>query len=362
MNSFQNVFEIEAIKGKDLSKRSIMVFGAGVNGQWTLNQLKKKQCNVLGVLDDKYHGCLNGLSVCKTSDVKTICNDLSEVMLIVSFFVENEDRFEKIKDKFEELGFSRENIFYFIEVLMDDYFDKKLIYKEKEDIVAAYNLLEDDTSKEVFYQFIKSVCSSDASEFKNPVRETQYFDKTVPLKKSNGYFVDCGAYRGDTYESFKQQKTEMKYIGIEPDMNNFNLLAEEIEKCGGCEILFPCAVSDKNLMVSFSDSGDKSDSPGSSICESGNATVPSIKLDTVVGGLPIAYIKMDVEGAENSAIQGAKGIIQEQNPMLAICTYHNTEDVWQLINLIHSYNKKYKFYLRSYYLYSRETVLYAIPE
>jgi hypothetical protein len=69
---------------------------------------------------------------------------------------------------------------------------------------------------------------------------------------------------------------------------------------------------------------------------------------------------MDIEGAELEAIKGAKRIIEEQKPKLAICVYHKPEDIWELPELILSYNKEYKFYIRHYSYKDNETVLYAV--
>ena len=111
-------------------------------------------------------------------------------------------------------------------------------------------------------------------------------------------------------------------------------------------------------VVMFSD--ENINSVSSKISEEGNTTMACVKLDDVVGGLPISYIKMDVEGEEYNSLLGAKELIKKYTPNLAICTYHRTDDMWRLLNLIASYSDKYKFYLRSYNLYARETVLYAI--
>ena len=71
---------------------------------------------------------------------------------------------------------------------------------------------------------------------------------------------------------------------------------------------------------------------------------------------------MDIEGAEKQAILGAKSIIQEQNPILALSIYHKPEDFWELPLLIKSINKKCRMYIRHHTSYSADTVLYCVPE
>jgi len=73
----------------------------------------------------------------------------------------------------------------------------------------------------------------------------------------------------------------------------------------------------------------------------------------------VTYIKMDIEGAETKALHGAKRIIQEHKPRLAICVYHNPEDYFNIPLLIKQFVPEYKLYLRHHGKGCLETVVYA---
>jgi FkbM family methyltransferase len=73
----------------------------------------------------------------------------------------------------------------------------------------------------------------------------------------------------------------------------------------------------------------------------------------------VTFIKMDIEGAELKALQGAKQTILKDKPKLAICIYHSDEDMIGIAEFIHEIVPEYKLYVRQYGYYS-ETVLYAI--
>lgn len=52
----------------------------------------------------------------------------------------------------------------------------------------------------------------------------------------------------------------------------------------------------------------------------------NISLDTLFGEQKIDFIKMDIEGAERRALQGARRLVKRCTPKMAVCTYHNAED------------------------------------
>ena len=77
-------------------------------------------------------------------------------------------------------------------------------------------------------------------------------------------------------------------------------------------------------------------------------------------GVIPTYIKMDIEGAEHKALEGAKKIIANNKPRLAISIYHKQEDLWDLPKLILNIRPDYKFFIRHYTMGFADTVLYAV--
>ncbi len=93
----------------------------------------------------------------------------------------------------------------------------------------------------------------------------------------------------------------------------------------------------------------------------GNSTIEVDQLDAVLPeGEPATFIKMDLEGAEYHALEGAKQTIQRYRPKLAISVYHKPEDIWEIPGVILNIHPGYKLYLRHYSIAAAETVVYAI--
>jgi FkbM family methyltransferase len=72
------------------------------------------------------------------------------------------------------------------------------------------------------------------------------------------------------------------------------------------------------------------------------------------------YIKMDIEGAEISALLGASTIIGNSKPKLAISAYHKQEDLWEIPLLMKKLNPEYKIYFEQHLPIYWEACFYAI--
>ena len=55
-----------------------------------------------------------------------------------------------------------------------------------------------------------------------------------------------------------------------------------------------------------------------------------VSLDDYFGDTRIDFIKADIEGAEIQMVEGAKNILAQGNPKLALCTYHRKNDAEDL--------------------------------
>lgn len=73
----------------------------------------------------------------------------------------------------------------------------------------------------------------------------------------------------------------------------------------------------------------------------------------------IDMIKMDIEGAEPSALKGAIKTLKRDIPKLAISIYHSENDFTEIYKWIDSLNLGYKFYLDHFTIYRGETILFC---
>ena len=185
--------------------------------------------------------------------------------------------------------------------------------------------------------------------------------------KPGDYVIDCGACLGDTAMFFALDAgSEGRVFSFEPnplyvelfDINrSFNKnLESRVE-------LIERGVSDQDDQVlTFAIQG-----PGSRIVNHSHdnfitKNVLTASIDKVVNdrGLQrLDLIKMDIEGAELSALHGAVESITRYRPQLTICLYHRADDYLRIPKFINDLGLGYKFYVDHHYVNEWETVLYA---
>jgi FkbM family methyltransferase len=75
----------------------------------------------------------------------------------------------------------------------------------------------------------------------------------------------------------------------------------------------------------------------------------------------LAFVKMDVEGAEPAVLQGARGTLERFRPKLAIAAYHADEDLVRIPAQLEALGSDYRLYLDTFSPVGDETVLFARP-
>jgi FkbM family methyltransferase len=76
----------------------------------------------------------------------------------------------------------------------------------------------------------------------------------------------------------------------------------------------------------------------------------------------VDLIKLDVEGAERNALQGAQNTIRAMRPRLAISAYHRMDDFAVIPQLLDATGVHYRFALDHFTVHQEETVIFAVPE
>ncbi len=228
--------------------------------------------------------------------------------------------------------------------------------KNKNKYNDVYNLLADDKSKEVFEKVINFKITFDLDfmeGFTNNHKE-QYFDKQLIPDIKNISFLDGGGYIGDTIPYIIDNFPDFKRIYvIEPSKLHINIVKKEFSNIKNIEFI-NCGLGSK-----------KTEYLEEQIVQHNcNHNFQATNIDTIdnIIDSKVDFIKLDIEGAEQDAIDGAVNTIKKYKPILAICIYHKAEDWYKIPQKILSINSEYKIYLRHYMEGIFETVMYFIPK
>jgi FkbM family methyltransferase len=119
--------------------------------------------------------------------------------------------------------------------------------------------------------------------------------------------------------------------------------------------------SKSNAKVYFEDSGPASKISFHSFNNQTGET-ETLSVDDFVSENNITkvdFIKMDIEGAERYALEGAIETIKKYTPKLAIALYHSLDDLVDIPKWIDDLKLGYKFYIGHYTIHAEETMLFA---
>ncbi len=151
--------------------------------------------------------------------------------------------------------------------------------------------------------------------------ETQFLAQLLILP---GMVVEIGAnIGGHTVPLAQQAAAQGRQLAVfEPQPFIFHNLCANLALNGITNVRawpFACGEAERTLFFPRQDYHATGNFGGVEMQNEANGdsiAVPCIRLDDVLGGEQVALIKIDVEGFELFALQGAEGIIDESRPVL----------------------------------------------
>lgn len=303
-HNFSSGYDTHALVERIQDKSPIFIYGAGLFGRQWCEFLQQKKANLIGFYDRNYADLKNIMGFPVLPPPKT-CND--NYFILISPY----DYLDEIKNYLLSIGFIEDHI------------------------LVCYSRKKDYT-------------------------EYQYFD--FPHNYiGNGAFVDAGCFDCDTSLRFARwcRGNYSKIFAFEPDEANLLRCRDNAKKYQINNIEFyRAALYNRTGKTGFRNHGTSS----SQISEVGDATIQLVTLDEIVKDTTVSFIKMDIEGAELAALQGAEQTIKRDKPLCALSVYHRPGDMIILMQYLKLLVPEYKFALRHYSNMVSETVLYAFVE
>ncbi len=330
--------------------KPILIYGTGNGADKIINELNRRGISVSGVFASNgfvRERTFRGFRVLSFADAKASFGDF---VVLVSFGTQRSDVISYIK------CISEQYETYAPDVPVADeegVFDCEFARAHRNDIEKAYGLLSDDISRAVFKNIILFKLTGDISLLFDC--ESEKSEAADILEISAGeIFLDIGAYNGDTVLQFTENCPEYKKIyAVEPDIKNFKKLLKNTEGMRDT-ICLNKTVGKNNCRTTF-----KMTSGRNSHLSDDGRLIDQVCIDELFPDGGVSYIKIDVEGAEESVILGGIKTIENFGPKLNIAAYHRNSDIFNIPILIKNIRQDYEVYLRhNPYIPAWDTIYY----
>lgn len=326
-------------------QRHIYLFGCGGIGVLTLDTLRRN-----GV--EPYAFCANDAAAVGTAvrGLKVVSFDemLADEKRLIILSTLTSQYIEEMARQLRQHGVFEYHYAFGISLSdrrKTDLADFGANYRELE---TTLNRLDDELSRKVFCASINAKINNTLIADKNLVSKQPIFlDDVISFDKNEVYY-DVGAYIGDNALRFLERVPEARVLCFEPDPVNYGRCAERAgadprvsvyhSGCGETTqtLTFVSRNAPNTTLVSQAQSASKAEDTFD--CD-------IIRLDDIAD-VP-TFISMDIEGAELSALKGAKETIVKHKPKLAIAIYHNARDYWEVPAYILGLRPDYRFYART---------------
>jgi len=152
--------------------------------------------------------------------------------------------------------------------------------------------------------------------------EIHMLSEIAKLPYRPGVCMDIGANVGNHTIFFSRFCNFDEVWAYEPNPRSFELLQENVKNnCKRTVRLFNCAIGEKRKRVNFT---NHVENPAINKVTKGKGDTLMIPVTT---NLKVSLIKMDVEGYELKAIEGAYDVIDREKPELFIETHGDWKDL-----------------------------------
>lgn len=305
---------------------------------------------------------------------KYLYNNNYERKVIESFY-EMYER-EDFKEKFLKLvyGLENEDVAEIVKILqrqrlIKDTMNEKidLFSKEEQELILE---TDRELKKEVFRVADDLYC------YKHYFLPINHFESSVfvfkhgidCIENSEAFrekdILDVGGYIGDSILILKNL-TNRRVISFEAVSDNFRLMQKTVELNRLDNVILEhMALGKKKETMTMTLAGASSAFHTNGVVTTAGAkTVQVNTLDEYLEGkdIDVGLIKVDIEGAEQDFMEGAKKTIAKFKPVLLMSIYHNADDFFSIKPIIESWDLGYKFHIHKPvdYSVSREVLLIA---
>lgn len=220
----------------------------------------------------------------------------------------------------------------------------------------------DQTSRELLHLLLDFLISHQASSL--PLSDYPQYRHPQIVNSSTLKLIDGGACLGESLDTFADYLPDnISMLCLEPEHSNLTILNSRIVEAGLESRIKTIAAGlwSSETKLRFSSATQSGSNANCNVSQDGDILINTKAIDQLCQQYEFLpnLIKMDIEGAELAALQGAADTIRQYKPKLAICLYHHLDDLWRIPEYINSLRPDYKMSLGHHTNGWFETVLYC---
>lgn len=343
---------------KDISTKidkDLILFGAGQYGAAVIEFLKGRGLNIRAIIDSSPSKIGKKIQGIEIVGVDNILAKEAEIILGTARHAIGD--IKKVIPK--SANFASFDTWY----LHEYYSEYKFLYES----------FSDSRSRRCLVAILLTMLTGDERYCAEIAEGNQYFALPQFINQGTEYFVDAGAYVGDTIEKFiwAQNGAFRKIYAFEPGPKQWTALNTRLYRLTkewaldsskvillnaglGKESSFATLnIHDNHLLgANLITSTEKTD----------QCSISVESLDNILNGEPVTFLKADIEGMEMDMLWGAEKSINKFKPKMALSVYHKPDDLIKISSFIRNIDKNYKMALRQHSPLLMDTTLYCWME
>lgn len=334
----------------------IVIYGMGNGADMIIDRLQELGIEFADIFasDEFVRGhSFRGKKVLRYDEV---CEKYDDFVIVMAFAVHDKKMLSRVK----ELSSRHALFFPNVPIVDDGLFTREYIEAHDEEFDRAYSLLADDFSKKSFIDVLNFKVSGKTEYLFGCEKEkSDVYSEYLKLRDEE-IMMDLGAYDGDTVREFLSAVNGRyrKIYAVEADPKNYKKLTAFAKEVDNIET-FNLAVWNEKTTLHF----EKKKGRNSKLSQSGKIEIPADSVDNILGGKEITFLKADIEGSEEKALDGAENTIKKYKPKLYICAYHRNSDMFILPQKIIFLCPDYKIHFCHHpYLPAWESNFYCTTE
>jgi FkbM family methyltransferase len=360
MNYYDELEKMQTIKFNPAIVPSdcICLYGAGALGQMAMDCMDLAGIEVSRIFDKEKTGNINGVKIESLNNITE--DECSNILLLVTICTLP---YESVVQYLQGYRFKQVMPFYtyaylkFPQILSNGWYINDMP-NHIEDIRKICEMLKhDDLSLHHYLSFLWWKCTGKEIIYhKFPILSQQKYFKSPNMIKISKLetFLDCGCHYGDTIKQFLEitQGLYKQIYAFEPDISNLKVA---MERFPNEEIIWDSrGLADKSGSLYFCDGMGFA----SKLVDHGEQRIDVVSIDDLE--IAPSIIKIHVEGAEYSVLEGAYETIMRYRPFIMVFADHSADGLYKIPNLVTQY-KDYSLYFNYCDYCGNSAIFYMIP-